>query len=78
MKREEFLEECAIALQVNPGSLDEESSPVSVEMWDSMGWLSLIAMIDDKLDFTLEINELRNIKKIGDFIDLLKGKGLIE
>lgn len=78
MTTEDFIRECCIALQLEPGSLDKESSPGSVESWDSMGWLSLVAMVDDKLGLTLEITDLRNIKKIGDFVELLSGKGLLQ
>lgn len=78
MTEEEFIEECCLALQVDRGSLDEESSPDTVENWDSMGWLSLIAMIDDKFNFVIEMKDLKDIKIIGDFVNLLKEKGLIK
>ncbi len=78
MTKEEFIEECCIALQVDQSSLDEESSPETVESWDSMGWLSLIAMIDDKFNIVIEMKDLKDLKKIGDFVDLLVEKGLIK
>ncbi|HGJ64585.1 TPA: acyl carrier protein [bacterium] len=77
MTRQEFIEECCVALQVESGSLNEESSPDDVEMWDSMGWLSLIAMIDEKLGVTLDTDDLKNVKKLGDFIGMFEEQGLI-
>ena len=63
MTKDKFIEECCIALQVDFGSLNEESSPDTVERWDSMGWLSLIAMIDDKFNIILEMEILKDLKK---------------
>jgi acyl carrier protein len=78
MTKEEFIEQCCLALQVDPGTLDKESSPDNVEMWDSMGWLSLIAMIDEKLGVTLDTDSLKELKKIGDFISMFEKQNLIE
>ena len=77
MTKEEFIEECCLALQVDPGSLNEESSPDNVVLWDSMGWLVLIAMVDEKLGLVLDTGDLNKLKKIGDFVNLFKEKGLI-
>lgn len=78
MTKEEFIEQCCLALQVDPGTLDEESSPDNVEMWDSMGWLSLIAMIDEKLGITFDTDSLKGLKKIGDFISMFEKQNLIK
>ena len=78
MTREEFIENCCIALEVEPGSLNEESSPDDVETWDSMGWLSLIAMIDEELGITLDAERLKDVKKLGDLIEILEKQNLLE
>ncbi len=78
MNKKEFIEECRVALQVDPGTLNEESSPDNVEMWDSMGWLSLIAMIDEKLGITLEPETLKGVKKLEDLINIFEVQGLIK
>jgi acyl carrier protein len=78
MKKEEFIENCCIALEVEPGSLSEESSPDDVETWDSMGWLGLIAMIDEKLGITLNAEILKDVKKLGDLIEILEKQNLLK
>ena len=78
MTREEFIENCCIALEVEPGSLNEESSPDDIETWDSMGWLSLIAMIDEKLGITLNAEILKDVKELGDIIEILEKQNLLE
>ena len=78
MKKEEFIENCCIALEVEPGSLNEESSPDDIETWDSMGWLSLIAMIDEKLGITLNAEILKDVKELGDIIEILEKQNLLE
>ena len=78
MNKREFIENCCVALELDPGSLNEESTPDDVETWDSMGWLSLIAMIDEELKTTLETEMLKDVKKLGDLIRILEEQNLIE
>ena len=78
MRKAEFIENCCIALEVEPGSLNEESSPDDIGTWDSMGWLCLIAMIDEKLGVTLNNEILKNIKRLGDLIEILEKQNLLK
>jgi acyl carrier protein len=78
MNKEEFIENCRIALDAKPGFLDEKSSPDNVENWDSMAWMSLIAMIAEKLGVVLSNEDLEDFRELGDLIAILEEKGLIE
>lgn len=78
MTEDQFIKKCCIALEVEPGELDKESSPDNVPTWDSMGWLSLIAMIDEELGVILENRSLKTVRTLGDIIDLLKIHGVLE
>jgi acyl carrier protein len=78
MTRNEFIEECCLALQVDSGLLSEESAPDNVENWDSMGWLSLIAMIDEKLGVGVDTEVLKKVKKLGHLINIFEKQGLIK
>jgi len=78
MTKEEFVEECCFALQVDSGTLNEESSPENVDNWDSMGWLSLIAMIDEKFGLDLDIDMLKDVEKLGDLVNILEKNELIK
>lgn len=78
MTVKDFIEKCCIALEVEPGILNRDSSPDNVETWDSMGYLSLIAMIDTELGVSIEGDELQKIKNLGDLIDELKSRGALQ
>ena len=78
MEKSELIENCCIALGVEPGSLDERSSPDNMGSWDSMAWMSLIAMIHDKLRVVLDNNALKDFREFGDIVAVLEEKDLLE
>ena len=78
MTEKEFLEKCCIALEVESGDLNRDSSPENVSTWDSMGYLSLIAMIDTELGVSIEGDELQKFETLGAIIDELKSRGLLK
>lgn len=78
MTEKEFIEKCCIALEVESGELDRDSSQDSVETWDSLGMLSLIAMIDTELEISMEGDELQELETLGKLIDELKLRGILE
>ncbi len=78
MTEKKFIEKCCLALEVDSGTLNRESSPENVLTWDSMGYLSLIAMIDTELGVSIEGDELQKYKTLGDIIDELKSRGLLK
>ena len=78
MRKKEFIENCCIALEIEPGSLNEGSSPHNVKNWDSMGWLNIMAMIDEKFGVSLYTEELDAISNLGDLIKILENQNLLE
>lgn len=78
MEKRELIDNCCIALGVEPGSLDEKSSPDNTGSWDSMAWMSLIAMIYEKLRVVLDNKALKNFKELGDIVAVLEEKDLLE
>ena len=51
--------------QTNLKSLDE---------WTSLAALSVIAMIDDEYEVSINGNDIRNLETIGDLFELIKSK----
>lgn len=78
MTTKEFIEKCCEALEVEPGSLDETSSPETVETWDSMGWLNLIALIDSTFNVTIDIEVFDDVEDLEGLIEKLKEQNLLE
>jgi acyl carrier protein len=65
-------------LGISHGSLNLADSPETVKQWDSVGHLTLIATIDDCLDVSVDDEELRNFKSIGELIDRLRARNALE
>lgn len=66
MKKEFFLEKLRDSLELSDGiSVD------SMIQLDSMQSLSLIAFADEYFQKELKISELKNVKNIGDIIELI-------
>jgi acyl carrier protein len=56
---------------VDPGSLDGASSPESVEGWDSMGHLNLVAALEADFNVSIDIGdamEMASVKRIREIL----------
>jgi acyl carrier protein len=62
------------AFQMDAAEITMERTRDSIETWDSMGTLLLIAELDDKLHVTLSEDELKGLRSIRDIVDLLQRK----
>ena len=46
----------------------------SLDEWFSLAALSVIAMIDDEYEVSINGNDIRNLETIGDLFELIKSK----
>lgn len=46
----------------------------NLDEWTSLAALSVIAMIDDEYEVSINGNDIRNLDTIGDLFDLIKSK----
>jgi acyl carrier protein len=56
---------------VEPSGIDESSSPGSVEGWDSMGHINLVAALEQNFNVSIDIGdvmEMVSIKKIREIL----------
>jgi acyl carrier protein len=56
---------------VDPGSLDSSSSPESVQGWDSMGHLNLVAALEAGFGVSIDIGdamEMVSVKRIREIL----------
>lgn len=66
------------ALEVEKGILTEESALGSVESWDSLGHLSILAELDKHFDGKVAgINEMAEADSIKKILELLKNNSLV-
>lgn len=57
-----------------PSALTAET--VLSEVWDSMGQINVISMLDDELGLTLELEELEDINTVQDILDIAASKNI--
>ena len=68
MIREELIEQLEDMLMLESGELDIDKELVDYEDWDSMGYLTLIAMFDTKLNKKLSVGTIKEFKTANDII----------
>lgn len=71
----DFIEKFAEAIEVEASDLTADTEFRKLEEWDSMAYLSIIAMIDEEYDMQieqLEFKKLPTIQSIMDYIEAHK------
>ena len=68
MTKEELIEELEDMLMLEDENLDITADLDSYEDWDSMGYLTLIALFDSKLNKKLDIETIKSFKTANDII----------
>ena len=56
--------------------IDENTNPESLEKWDSFNFYVLLNEIEKEFNIKFDIDEILEIKKIGDFKLLLQKRGI--
>lgn len=69
MTREDLIEQLEDMLMLESGELELDKELESYEDWDSMGYLTLIAMFDSKLNKKLDITTIKGFKTPNDIIN---------
>ncbi|MCI5060502.1 MAG: acyl carrier protein [Alphaproteobacteria bacterium] len=66
----------ASILDIDPAGLNDESSPDTVEQWDSLAAMHLVAAIEEEFDIRLSTKEIMKMSSIGLARATLKDKGI--
>ena len=64
-------------LGVDPSALSEESSPETVEQWDSLAAMRLVAAIEEEFGTRLSTGEIMKMRTIGIARAVLADKGVL-
>lgn len=79
MKTGDLIERLELALEVEAGSLDMSSNQESVEEWDSLGQISILATLDELFsDITERKPELVETTTLSGIVEILRGEALIK
>ena len=71
-----LIEIFAQGLAVSADSLDEDSSPETLEEWDSLGAMSLVNLIEDTFAVSLSTRDIMKMRSIGLARSVLRAKGV--
>ena len=71
-----LLEVFAEGLGLSVDVLNEESSPETVEEWDSLAAMNLVTLIEDSFDVSLSTRDIMKMRSIGLARSVLKAKGV--
>lgn len=74
MTKLEFLKEIEEISGDAPGSIKMDDQLASLALWDSMAYVSFIAMADEKLGMTVDTKSLAACKTIKDLSALFPGE----
>ncbi len=71
----EFVLRLADALNEDHSSVQESTVLADLEGWDSVGQLSVIALVDECFNKRLNVDALRKCEKVSDLLLLINGRG---
>lgn len=72
MDSQKFIELFAEALDIEASDLSIDTEFRTLDVWDSMVYLSVIAMLDDEYDIQIENAEFKTLKTIQDIINYIE------
>ncbi len=73
---DKLIEVFAEVLEVEASTLEETSSPDSVEQWDSLAAMHLVAALEDTFKIQLSTKEMMKMHSVGLAREVLKAKGV--
>lgn len=72
MNATDFIEKFAEALDIEASELSVDTEFRTLDVWDSMVYLSVIAMLDEEYDIQIENAEFKTLKTIQDIINYIE------
>ncbi|HEY1598586.1 MAG TPA: phosphopantetheine-binding protein [Pirellulales bacterium] len=70
----EFVRRLAEALNENQASVQESTVLADLEGWDSVGQLSVIALVDEYFNRRINVDALRKCQRVSDLLQLVDGQ----
>lgn len=74
MNRQEFLNAIEEILELEKNTLKGDEVLLDFEQWDSLAFLSVIAMADEQFDIVIQGDKLEKITTVTDLIALVADK----
>ncbi|MBA3888903.1 MAG: acyl carrier protein [Gemmatimonadaceae bacterium] len=74
MTNDKLVELFAEGLEVDAGVLTPDTRIADVEEWNSIGWLTIMSMVDEQLGVQIESSAIRGFLTVQDVVDYLSAK----
>jgi acyl carrier protein len=74
MSTNDLLELFAEGLEVETSQLSTETRISDVEEWNSIGWLTIMSLVDERLGVQIESKAIRGFQTVQEVIDYLNQK----
>lgn len=65
MNVQEFIEKFAEAIDIEATELTADTEFRTLEEWDSVAYISVIAMMDEEYDIQIEMSTFKTLKTLG-------------
>ncbi|QYJ95057.1 acyl carrier protein [Shewanella spartinae] len=72
MNKQEFLNALEEILELDENTLKGDEVLMDIEQWDSLAFLSVIAMADEHFDIVIQGDKLEEINTVGDLVSLVE------
>ncbi len=71
MRTPDFLNLVAEAIETDPSSLTWDMRIEDIPEWNSLGWLTIMSMVDEQMNAQLNAKEIRELKTVGELADYI-------
>ena len=78
MTDSEIIALLAEALEVDESALTPDTEISSIEEWNSLGWLSVMSLLDERFDVSLSASEIRAMRTVSDVVEHVRSKSAVE
>lgn len=65
MNVQDFIEKFAEAIDVEASELTADTEFRNLDEWDSVAYISVIAMMDEEYDIQIEMSQFKQLKTLG-------------
>jgi acyl carrier protein len=74
MNPQELYDLIAESLEIDASAIHAEKPISDYEEWNSLAWLTIMSLVDERYGISLRGAEIRGFKSVQDFVDNVTGK----
>jgi acyl carrier protein len=74
MSAQEMLTLFAEAIEVEPSTLSPHTVIADVPEWNSLGWLTVMSLLDERCSIQLTAAQIRGFKTVNDVLEAVRSK----